>query len=115
MERLQRNGTRRWMAVAVLGSAAVMSTITPASAGSAGGTGSAGGAGSRAAVSPCGYYAGREIAFYNHCGPTTIKIKLDIVRGFDRTICVGPGDTRLGLKSQIRDANYVGGAGCRIT
>lgn len=63
----------------------------------------------------CGYYAGREIAFYNHCGPTTIKIKLDVVRGFDRTICVGPGDTRLGLKSQIRDANYVGGAGCRIT
>ncbi|MER6516345.1 DUF6355 family natural product biosynthesis protein [Streptomyces sp. NPDC001553] len=109
MQRLRVNGMRRWMAVAVLGSAAVMSTITPASAGSAG---SAEGAGNQAV---CGYYAGREIAFYNHCGPTTIKIKLDVVRGFDRTICVGPGDTRLGLKSQIRDANYVGGAGCRIT
>lgn len=112
MQRLRVNGMRRWMAVAVLGSAAVMGTISPASAG---GTGSAGGAGIRPAASPCGYYAGREIAFYNHCGPTSIKIKLDIVRGFDRTICVGPGDTRLGLKSQIRDANYVGGAGCRIT
>ncbi|MGW6823072.1 DUF6355 family natural product biosynthesis protein [Streptomyces sp. NPDC055005] len=109
MQRLRVNGMRRWMAVAVLGSAAVMSTITPASAG---GAGSAEGAGTQAV---CGYYAGREIAYYNHCGPTTIKIKVDVVRGFDRTICVGPGDTRLGLKSQIRDANYVGGAGCRIT
>ncbi|MFJ9074609.1 DUF6355 family natural product biosynthesis protein [Streptomyces sp. NPDC102278] len=112
MRQLRVKGLRRWVAVGLLGSAAVLSTITPASAGGAGGSQ---GAGVRAVASPCGYFAGREIAFYNHCGPTTIKIKLDIVRGFDRTICVGPGETRLGLKSQIRDASYVGGAGCPIT
>ncbi|MEU0004319.1 DUF6355 family natural product biosynthesis protein [Streptomyces sp. NPDC006314] len=111
MKNLRVNGMRRWVAVAVLGSAAVMSSITPANAGDT----STDEAGTRAAASPCGYYAGREIAYYNHCGPTTIKIKLDVVRGFDRTICVPPGETRLGLKSQIRDANYVGGAGCVVS
>lgn len=112
MKFLRTGGMRRWLAVAAVGSAAVMSTISPANAG---GTGGAEEAGVHAPASPCGYFAGREIAFYNHCGPTTIKIKLDIVRGRDRTICVGPGETRLGLRSQIRDANYVGGAGCSIS
>ncbi len=112
MKFLRTGDMRRWLAVAAVGSAAVMGTVTPANAG---GTGGAEEAGAHAAASPCGYFAGREIAFYNHCGPTTIEIRLDIVRGKDRTICVGPGETRLGLKSHVRDANYVGGAGCSIS
>lgn len=61
---------------------------------------------------PCGFYSTPTYTYYNHCGTTTIKIKLDLIRTSDKTICVRPGTTGLGSPSHVRFASYVGGAGC---
>ncbi|WP_328540288.1 DUF6355 family natural product biosynthesis protein [Streptomyces sp. NBC_00344] len=90
---------KRWSAVAVLAAAAAMTTAGPSSAAARG-------------HEPCGYYQTGTYAYYNHCGRTTVRIKLDIVRGKDKVICVRPGTTGLGPKNHVRFAAYVGGAGC---
>lgn len=61
---------------------------------------------------PCGYYQTPTYTYYNHCGKTTIQIKVDLKWAKDKTICVRPGTTGLGSPSQVRFASYVGGAGC---
>ncbi|OON72298.1 DUF6355 family natural product biosynthesis protein [Streptomyces tsukubensis] len=89
---------KRWGAVTILGAAAAFTGVPSA--------------GATAAVEPCGYYSTGSYAYYNHCGRTTVQIKLDIVRGKDKTICVRPGTTGLGPKNHVRSAAYTGGAGC---
>jgi len=62
---------------------------------------------------PCGYFEEAGSAYYNHCGPTTIEIRVD--RNFpllDQTWCVYPDITRLGTASNYNFAWYTGGAGC---
>jgi len=76
---------------------------------------------SASAAAPCGFfrYSVRESQFaaYNHCGPTTVRIHVD-VRGSgsanDFHLCVGPGNTQLpGAGPNYLNAYYIGGAGCR--
>lgn len=73
-------------------------------------------------AAPCGFfeYSVRESRFaaYNHCGPTTVLIHID-VRGKGSTndyhLCVGPGPTQLpGAGPNYLNAYYIGGAGCRL-
>lgn len=74
--------------------------------------GFAGVSGTANAAEPCGYYQTPSYTYYNHCGKTTIQIKIDLKWTHDKTICVRPGTTGLGSPSQVRFASYVGGAGC---
>ncbi|MGH3939721.1 MAG: DUF6355 family natural product biosynthesis protein [Pseudonocardiaceae bacterium] len=78
-------------------------------------------AGNSQAAAQCGFYRynvqASQFAAYNHCGPTTVRIHVD-VRGNGGAnnfhLCVGPGNTQLpGAGPNYDNAYYIGGAGCR--
>ncbi|MFD3514816.1 DUF6355 family natural product biosynthesis protein [Streptomyces sp. NPDC058657] len=72
------------------------------------------------AYAPCGFfrYSVRESRFaaYNHCGPTTVRVHVDVRGGGstnDYHLCVSPGRTQLpGAGPNYLNAYYIGGAGC---
>ncbi|MFB9907773.1 DUF6355 family natural product biosynthesis protein [Allokutzneria oryzae] len=61
-----------------------------------------------AVAATCGFYKTVDAQYYNHCGPTNVRIHVDIVFASDGVWCVAPGVTRLGPKPTVRDAWYVG-------
>ncbi|GAA0281310.1 hypothetical protein GCM10009527_092120 [Actinomadura nitritigenes] len=73
------------------------------------------------AAPPCGFFRysvrASEFAAYNHCGPTTVRIHVDVRGGGsanDYHLCVSPGPTQLpGAGPNYLNAYYIGGAGCR--
>jgi hypothetical protein len=72
-----------------------------------------------AVAADCGftywYIRSTYVQGYNHCGPTTVRIHVD-VRGSgsanDYNLCVGPGLTALSYSVDVLNAYYIGGAGC---
>ncbi|MER5615148.1 DUF6355 family natural product biosynthesis protein [Streptomyces sp. NPDC002215] len=72
-------------------------------------------------LAPCGFfrYSVRESQFaaYNHCGPTTVRVHVDVRGGGstnDYHLCVSPGRTQLpGAGPNYLNAYYIDGAGCR--
>ena len=108
------------LASGVLVAAATAVSAGPASAGSARGP-EARPAG-MAAPTPCGFfrYKVRESQFaaYNHCGPTTVLVHVDVRGGGstnDYHLCVGPDRTHLpGAGPNYLNAYYIGGAGCTL-
>lgn len=69
---------------------------------------------------PCGFFRysvqSSQFAAYNHCGPTTVRLHVDVRGGGstnDYHLCVGPGRTQLpGAGPNYLNAYYIGGAGC---
>ncbi|WP_376699996.1 DUF6355 family natural product biosynthesis protein [Streptomyces candidus] len=69
---------------------------------------------------PCGFYryTVRESRFagYNHCGPTTVRVHVDVAgggSGNDYHLCVSPGAKDFpGAGPNYLNAYYIGGAGC---
>jgi hypothetical protein len=62
---------------------------------------------------PCGYHTRPlrflpDAAWYNHCGPTRICIRVGVRQWFDYPLEVGPGHTYLGPTSEIHGAWYTG-------
>ncbi|MET9443567.1 DUF6355 family natural product biosynthesis protein [Streptomyces sp. NPDC006610] len=70
---------------------------------------------------PCGFFRysvqSSQFAAYNHCGPTTVRVHVDVREGGstnDYHLCVSPGRTQLpGAGPNYLNAYYIGGAGCR--
>ncbi|WP_030429247.1 DUF6355 family natural product biosynthesis protein [Allokutzneria albata] len=64
------------------------------------------------AVPGCGGFRDAGYGYYyDHCGPTQVKINIDVARRPDQTRCVNPGDNLLWLKvngPEARGAWYVG-------
>lgn len=65
-------------------------------------------------AAPCGYYTEGTRAFYNHCGFTTVTIRVDYKwPKSDQDLCVRPGITGLiGGTEWINSAYYIGGVNC---
>ncbi|WP_344885093.1 DUF6355 family natural product biosynthesis protein [Allokutzneria multivorans] len=61
-----------------------------------------------AAAEPCGYWYDETYAYYSHCGPTKVKIDVDVAWGRDYTACVKPGRSVLGTWPQVTNAWYIG-------
>lgn len=60
---------------------------------------------------PCGFFATRAWAWYNHCpGPvrTNVQIKVDTFNGPGSYQCVKPGVTGLGPNSVVKGTYYTG-------
>jgi hypothetical protein len=75
-----------------------------------------------ASAVPCGFFRysvrASQFAAYNHCGPTTVLVHVDVRGGGstnDYHLCVGPDRTQLpGAGPNYLNAYYIGGAGCHL-
>jgi hypothetical protein len=59
-------------------------------------------------ANPCGFYKTSVTAFYNHCGPTQVRIHMDEYKGKTDNMCVQPGDHPIGEASAVENAYYIG-------
>lgn len=102
---------RRMAMIGAAGVLAGMGALVPATASAATTTDTSPQAGQvRTAPAPCGFYENNRFAFYNHCGPTNVLVKVDgspNVRGFK---CLHPGVNPLGPKNEVENAYYAGRA-----
>jgi len=57
-------------------------------------------------VAVCGFYENNIRAYYNHCGPTHVVIKIDGRPSY--LWCIGPGTWDIGRAADVDNAYYVG-------
>ncbi|MDF5751722.1 DUF6355 family natural product biosynthesis protein [Spongiactinospora sp. TRM90649] len=87
--------------------AALALATAPAYAGTT--TGAATGNTTRTGILACGYYEEGGESYYNHCGTTSVVIRVERWLGLPGSDwCVAPGTTWLGHSFEIKDAWYKG-------
>ncbi|MGO4205713.1 DUF6355 family natural product biosynthesis protein [Rhodococcus sp. TAF43] len=68
-----------------------------------------------ASAAPCGFYTDAGRHWYDHCGPTNVRIRMHwdnfLAPDVEEEMCVGPGKTQIGTPNSLKritGAWYVG-------